>query len=114
MLNKKMHHLSQNKNDFNYKTVSSYPFIVRDIAFWANADTTWEHIHELVSKIDNPLLHSISLFDTFSKEIEGVKKISYAFRIVFQSYERTLTDDEVNVIADKYYNLLKEQGYEIR
>ena len=111
---KNYEHLSQNKNDFNYKTVSSYPFIVRDIAFWANADTTWEHIHELVSKIDNPLLHSISLFDTFSKEIEGVKKISYAFRIVFQSYERTLTDDEVNVIADKYYNLLKEQGYEIR
>jgi phenylalanyl-tRNA synthetase beta subunit len=43
-----------------------------------------------------------------------VKKISYAFRLVFQSYEKTLTDDEVNEMMEPYYALFKEKGYEIR
>jgi phenylalanyl-tRNA synthetase beta subunit len=33
---------------------------------------------------------------------------------VFQSYDKTLTDDEVNKDMEAYYGLFKEKGYEVR
>jgi phenylalanyl-tRNA synthetase beta subunit len=98
----------------SYKTVSNYPFITRDIATWVSGSTTWESILSLCSEIRNPLVARIDLFDTFSKEIEGIKKTSYAFRLVFQSYEKTLTDDEVNNYMEPYYEAMKNHGFEIR
>lgn len=97
-----------------YKTISSYPFITRDIAMWVSDNSSWESINALCDKVRNPLVTRIDLFDTFSKEIEGIKKTSYAFRLVFQSYEKTLTDDEVNTMMEPYYLVFKEKGYEIR
>ena len=98
----------------HYKTVSPYPFIVRDIAMWVPNSTTWEGVSALCSQVRNPLVARVDLFDTFSKEIGGVKKTSIAFRIVFQSYEKTLTDEEVNKMMEKYYEVFKEKNYEIR
>ncbi len=98
----------------SYTPVSPYPFIVRDIAVWVPSSVAWEDIHALALKIQSPLIVRIDCFDTFSKEVDGVKKTSYAFRFVLQSKERTLTDDEANSIANQIYDLLKEKGYEIR
>lgn len=98
----------------SYKSVSAYPFITRDIAMWVSGDTTWEDIRTLCDQIHNPLVSRIDVFDTFSKEIEGIKKTSYAFRLVFQSYEKTLTDEEVNKMMDPYYELFKSKNWEIR
>lgn len=97
-----------------YKAVSPYPFIVRDIAVWVPSGVTWESIHTLMQTVVSPLIVRIDCFDTFSKEIDGVLKTSYAFRVVLQSFERTLTDIEANVVAEQMYSLLKEKGYEIR
>jgi phenylalanyl-tRNA synthetase beta subunit len=97
-----------------YTPISPYPFIVRDIAVWTPPGTTWEDIQSLASQIDSPLVVRIDCFDTFEKELEGVRKISYAFRFVLQSHERTLTDEEANNVATKMYGLLKEKGYEVR
>lgn len=97
-----------------YKTVSPYPFISRDIAMWVPGSTTWESIHALCAEVGNSLVACTSLFDTFSKEIEGVTKTSYALRLVFQSYEKTLTDDEVNQMMEAYYEIFKGKGYEVR
>lgn len=94
----------------SYKTVSPYPFIARDIAMWVPAGTTWESIYNLCTEVRNPLITRIDLFDTFSKE----NKTSFAFRLVFQSYEKTLTDEEVNKMMEGYYEVFKSKGYEIR
>ncbi|MEI6810445.1 MAG: phenylalanine--tRNA ligase subunit beta [Candidatus Nomurabacteria bacterium] len=98
----------------NYKSVSSYPFIARDIAMWVPAVTTWESINNLCAEVRNTLVTRVDLFDTFTKEIEGIRKTSFAFRLVFQSYEKTLTDEEVNEMMEAYYKVFKEKGYEIR
>lgn len=98
----------------SYKPVSAYPFITRDIAMWVPAITTWESVNNLCNEVHNTLVTRIDLFDTFSKEIEGVRKTSFAFRLVFQSYEKTLTDEEVNEMMEAYYKVFKEKGYEVR
>lgn len=98
-----------------YKTVSPYPFIVRDIAVWVPSATSWEDIHALTLQANDTRIVRIDCFDTFTKTFEdGIQKTSYAFRLVIQSYEKTLTDGEANDVADKVYALLKEKGYEIR
>ncbi len=97
-----------------YKPVSAYPFITRDIAVWVPDTVTWESLRTLCDQVGNILVSRIDLFDTFTKEIEGVRKTSYAFRLVFQSYEKTLTDEEVNGYMEAYYKVLKDKGYEIR
>ena len=106
--------LTQNPLSSTYQTISLYPFITRDIAMWVPDSITWESVSTLCDQVGNSLVRRVDLFDTFSKEIEGVKKISYAFRIVFQSFEKTLTDDEVNSMIEPYYEVLKSKGYEIR
>jgi phenylalanyl-tRNA synthetase beta subunit len=106
--------LSQDQTPIAYAAVSPYPFIVRDIAVWVPVSASWEDIHALALQIDSPYIARIDCFDTFSKEIDGIKKTSFAFRFVLQSHERTLTDTEANEVADRMYTLLKEKGYEIR
>lgn len=106
--------LIQNQNAVTYQAVSPYPFIVRDIAVWVPSSVTWKDIHTLALQIKSPLIVRIDCFDTFTKEIEGIQKTSYAFRFVLQSDDRTLTDAEANEVADQMYAILKEKGYEIR
>jgi phenylalanyl-tRNA synthetase beta subunit len=106
--------LSQDTHAVTYQAVSPYPFIARDIAMWVPADTTWESIHNLVAEVRNPLVIRTDLFDTFTKTIDGKELTSYAFRLVFQSFEKTLTDEEVNTMMQEYYDIFKNKGYEIR
>lgn len=104
----------KNIDTTTYKSVSPYPFIVRDIAVWTDENVSWESLQrEIVSVIqdDSKLLaRPIELFDQFNKD----GKVSYGFRLVLQSGSKTLTDPEANVVADKVYGYLKEKGYEIR
>ena len=98
----------------SYQAVSPYPFIARDIAMWVPDSVSWESIRDLCAQVDNTLVARLYLFDTFSKEVDGVQKVSYAFRLVFQSHEKTLTDDEVNQMMVPYYEVFKTKGYEVR
>ncbi|MEN9338238.1 MAG: hypothetical protein RIQ41_552 [Candidatus Parcubacteria bacterium] len=106
--------LTRTEIETPYQPISPYPFIVRDIAVWTPCGTTWQDIHALALQVTSPLIVRIDCFDTFEKEIDGVRKTSYAFRFVLQSHERTLTDDEANDVANTMYTLLKDKGYEIR
>ncbi len=90
---------------------SAYPFIARDIALWASENTTPEEIMEIIKGVMGELVvRGPELFDQFKKDA----KISYAFRVVFQSPERTLTDEEVSVYMGKITSALTEKGFEIR
>ena len=53
------------------------------------------------------------------KKFKKGDQVSYAFRLVFQSYERTLTDGEVNEIMTKITNKIKDKktnsiGWQVR
>jgi phenylalanyl-tRNA synthetase beta chain len=100
----------QKSEDTIFTPYSTFPFIARDIAFWGNGSTTVTDIEKLFREIAGTLLIHVKLFDTFTKE----SRTSYAWRLIFQSFERTLTDDEVNTIMERIYTILRAQGYETR
>lgn len=93
-----------------YQPFSLYPFITRDIALWVPNGTEATAIAAIVRKHAASLLARLDQFDQFEKE----GRVSYAFRLVFESMERTLTDEEVNVIMEQIYAALRTAGYEIR
>ncbi len=100
--------------EVKYKSFALTPFIVRDVACWTPQNITEEDVWKIIKENISPLCISVNLFDKFEKEVDGVKKKSFAYRLIYQDKERTLTDEEVNLEADKVYNALKETGFEIR
>ena len=93
-----------------FKPFSPYPFTTRDIAFWMPAETDSNAVERMIRENAGELLVRLDQFDRFEKE----GRVSLAFRLVFQSFERTLTDDEVNAIMDKISAAIAAQGYEVR
>lgn len=93
-----------------YQSFSKYPYIVRDIALWVPADTNADAVRENIRAEAGELLRNVFLFDTFSKE----GRISLAFRLVFQSFDRTLTEAEANAAMERVASKLRAQGFEIR
>ena len=93
-----------------FEPFSKYPYIVRDIAMWTSPTNNEQQVQQTIQKEAGPLAVKISLFDRFEKE----GKVSLAYRVIFQSFEKTLTEAEANEAMDKVSAALKAQGYEIR
>ena len=93
-----------------YKRISAYPFVLRDIAMWAGAGITQEEILALIRAEGGYLLVRDRLFDVFTKD----SKTSYAFNLVFQSHERTLSDIEINEVMARMTTALTAKGLEVR
>ena len=93
-----------------YQPFSKYPFMVRDVALWTPSGTSPEDVLAVISAHAGELLVRSELFDRFEKE----GKVSYAFRLIFQSFDKTLTDGDTNERMESIYTGLKEKGYEIR
>ncbi len=93
-----------------YESFSKFPFIVRDIALWTSAGTKSNDVLKVVRAQAGELLVRSELFDTFEKE----GKLSLAFRLVFQSFGKTLTDAEVNGVMGKVNSAVAKKGWEVR
>jgi phenylalanyl-tRNA synthetase beta subunit len=98
-------------DDIKYKTYSLMPYIVRDVGFWINNENVnQEELVRLIKENAGSLCIKIVKFDEFKKE----GRISLGYRLIYQSEERTLTDEEVNKESENVYKALKDKGYEIR
>lgn len=93
-----------------YQSFSRYPSITRDIALWVPADTQAQEVKNVIAEAAGNLMNRIDLFDEFKKG----EKTSYAFRLVFQSFEKTLTDDEANSTMNAVYESVKSRNWEVR
>ena len=95
-----------------FKTISHYPFMLRDIAVWISNKNSSDDLLNLIQENAGELLVQTKLFDTYAPE--GGDKTSYAFNLVFQSQEKTLTDEEINKVMDKITQQIQSKGWEVR
>jgi phenylalanyl-tRNA synthetase beta chain len=93
-----------------YKPVSVYPAMSRDIALWVQEGEMAAAVESTIYQAAGELCVRLSLFDTFTKD----GRTSYAFRLVFQSFEKTLTDAEVTTYMDAVYAAAQVNGWEVR
>jgi len=99
-----------------YQKISQFPFMIRDIAVFTPEGTKAEDVFLVIQKEVGELMIKNRLFDVFTKTLEeGIKKTSYAYRLIFQSYDRTLTDEEVNSIMKKITEKMNNNsGWQVR
>jgi phenylalanyl-tRNA synthetase alpha chain len=95
--------LSQFANGLTtFKPYSKYPTTFRDISFWVNdtaegAEGEWSMHNDFCEQardLGNDLIESIELIDRFAKN----GQVSFAYRFVYGSNDRTLQNDEINAI----------------
>lgn len=99
-----------------YKEVSKYPPITRDISFVVDKSFVPNNYFDLIRDIGGNLVEEVSLLDKYENaEKFGADKISYTYRIVYRSNERTLETSEVEPLQDKVIEETKKQfGAEVR
>lgn len=90
--------------------VSKYPPITRDISFVVNKDFVPNNYFDLIRDIGGDLVEQVELLDKYGDEKKfGKGKISYTYRVVYRSPERTLKTEEIEPLHNKLYEETKEQ-----
>ncbi|MEK7501037.1 MAG: hypothetical protein AAB642_02845, partial [Patescibacteria group bacterium] len=87
-----------------FKEVSKFPPISRDISFAVDKSFVPNNYFDLIRDIGGDLVEEVQLLDKYEDAGKfGADKISYTYRIIYRSTERTLTTAEVDPIQEKIY-----------
>ena len=92
-----------------FKSYSTYPPSDRDIAFFAPVNLTVTEIEKAITKAGKSLLDSVEMFDEYRGENVPEGQRSLAFRLIYRSQERTLTDADVEPVHQKVRDSLVEK-----
>ena len=95
--------LSQSLHEFH--PLPRFPGIVRDMALVVDRDIPAQTLQQMIQ--GTPLVSEVSLFDVYTGPQVPSGKKSLAYRVVFQSQARTLTDDEVDRAQNKTLGRLR-------
>jgi phenylalanyl-tRNA synthetase beta chain len=88
-----------------YHAIARFPSVVRDIALVLDVNVTHQQVVDIINKFS--LVNEVTLFDVYSgKQVESGKK-SLAYRLIFQSAEHTLTDNEVDRVLQQILKKLE-------
>ena len=87
-----------------FKPLPKYPAVLRDISILVSKDFK---IGEIMEKISNAssILEDVDLIDEYWEESFSNNQ-SLTFRLIFQSEEKTLKDEEVDMELEKIKNIL--------
>ena len=93
-----------------FEEVSKYPPAPRDVSFIVDKGFVPNDYFDLIRDTGGDLVEEVELLDKYENEEKfGKDKISYTYRIIYRSNERTLTNEEVNDIQEKVYNQTAQQ-----
>ena len=95
--------------------LSAYQKVSRDFAFLVDTDVTAVKVAAAASQADKQLITETEVFDVFAGgNVEAGKK-SLALSVTLQAMDRTLTDVEIDAVADKVVaNVAKATGATLR
>ena len=84
--------------------VSKYPPITRDISFVVGKDFVPNNYFDLIREIGSDLVEQVELLDKYEDPKKfGAHKVSYTYRVVYRSPQRTLTTSEVEPLQNMLY-----------
>ncbi|MBI5140414.1 MAG: hypothetical protein HZA94_03150 [Candidatus Vogelbacteria bacterium] len=93
---------SQLKLGREFVEVSKYPTVVRDISFLVDAKFIPNDYFDLIREIGGDLVEQVELLDKYENaEKFGEGKVSYTYRTIYRSMERTLENKEVDALHKK-------------
>jgi phenylalanyl-tRNA synthetase beta chain len=80
-----------------FKEVNKYPMVARDLAFVLKEKILYNEFRSEIIKF-NPIIKTVELFDVYAGNKLISDEKSLAFHISFQSEDKTLTTEEVDLI----------------
>ena len=93
-----------------FKEVSKFPPITRDISFVVKNDFIPNNYFDLIRDLGGDLVEEVTLLDKYENaEKFGADKMSYTYRIIYRSSDRTLASEEVDAIQKKIYDETAKQ-----
>lgn len=101
--------------EVEFRPIGKFPSIERDIAVIVPSNLKTEAVQNIIENQGGGFLADTDLFDYFQDEdMRDADQKSLAFHLVFQSPDRTLTDEEVEAKMQRITKALKDQGWEVR
>ncbi len=90
-----------------FQPIPRFPAIVGDIAVVVDAGITHQKIQNIIKSF--PLVNRVTIFDVYIGEQVPPGKKSVAYRVVFQSPDHTLTDEEVTRVQQQIMDKLSQE-----
>ena len=92
-----------------FEAFSTYPKSDRDLAFFVKTQTSVAELERTMRRAGGKLLESIELFDEYKGKGVPEGSRSLAFRLVYQTIDRTLTDADVDPMQQAVRDALVEK-----
>ncbi|MHB8077024.1 phenylalanine--tRNA ligase subunit beta [Desulfosporosinus fructosivorans] len=90
-------------------SIPRFPAIQRDLAVVVAVETQADAVMSKMKKLGGQLLQQVEIFDVYTgKPIPDDRK-SLAFMLRYQSLERTLTDEEVNILNSRILEGIQQE-----
>lgn len=103
------------KQKVEYREISKYPAVSRDLALLIDKNVEFVTIESVAYRSEKKLLRKVELFDVYEGKNLPEGKKSYAVNFIFQDEQKTLNDKQIDSIMNKIIaNLKKEIGAELR
>ncbi|HNV12341.1 MAG TPA: phenylalanine--tRNA ligase subunit beta [bacterium] len=97
-----------------YQPVPKFPAVNRDLAFVVDQKVLFIDIKKEIQEFTS-LISDLELFDVYSGENLGQGKRSLAFHISYQSNEKTLTNEEIDLVQKDLIKRLEQKfGAQVR
>lgn len=92
-----------------YRPLSKYPAVRRDIAIIVDKTVLVEEIKQKIKISSGHLLNTVEIFDIYAGEGIELGKKSVALGLTFQEPSRTLVDEEINQVIDRVVDNLEHE-----
>lgn len=99
--------LIRSRKETVFRPIPRYPYIERDLSVIIEEKYSWDEIKQLISRLGHDIITSVVLFDIYRGESIPEGYQSVAFRLRYQSEDRTLTDEEVQTVHSLVASVLK-------
>ncbi len=90
------------------KPISAYPLVVEDLAFVVAEAVPAQQVVEAIRAAGNGLLTDVELFDLYRGQPIPAGQKSLAYKLTYQSLEKSLTDDEVAAVRNRIIGQVAE------
>jgi len=95
--------------DVQFKEVSKFPVVRRDLALVIDKQLTFESIEQLAYKTEKNLLKSVNLFDIYEGKELGKGKKSYSVSFLLQNSDKTLTDKQIDKLMNRLIQVFEQE-----
>lgn len=103
------------KNKVEFKELSKYPSVSRDLALLVDEGVEFAQIENIARQTEKKLLQKVELFDVYQGKNLPQGKKSYAVNFILEDKERTLNEKQIEAVMQKLIkNLTGKLAAELR